>query len=304
MVGLAALQDPLLGEWIADSVQFPNAMVDRIVPATGSKEREALSAEFGVEDQVPVFCEPFTQWVLEDKFVNGERPALEKVGVQFVDDVTPWETMKIRILNGGHASLCYPAALLDIEYVHEAMEHPVIGPFLDCLERNEIIPGVGPVPDQDLVEYWKTISDRFSNPTICDRIDRNCENGADRQPKFIIPPIRASLEAGDRIHGLALVSAMWCRYCQGTTEAGDKIPPNDKIWDQLTAKAAEAKTSPQAWLDMKEIYGATGKDERFSAAFAEQLKLVNDKGVEAAMKNYIEMQKDSSSKSASAAAAA
>ena len=305
VVGLAGLQDQELGEWIDENVAFPNAMVDRITPATGAQEREALLKEFGLEDRVPVFCEPFTQWVLEDKFVNNKRPAWEKVGVQFVNDVTPWETMKIRILNGGHASLCYPAALLGLEYVHEAMEHAVIGPFLDCLERTEIIPGVLPVPNQDLVEYWQTIQTRFENPTICDRIDRNCEDGADRQPKFILPPARDSLKAGDRtVEGLALVSAMWCRYCQGTTEAGDTIAPNDKIWDQLTATAAEAKAKPQAWLDMTEIYGATGKDERFCQAFDAALRTVNGEGVEAAMKQYIAKHQQNNPTSAAAAAAA
>lgn len=304
LTGLAQLSDPLLAEWIEENVSCPNSMVDRITPATGAKEMEFLEQEFGYEDASPVFCEPFCQWVLEDNFCNG-RPALEKAGVQFVDDVTPWEFMKIRILNGGHASLCYPSALLGLEYVDQAMAHPVIGPFLDCLERTEIIPGVPPVPETDLGQYWKTIQNRFENPTIMDRIDRNCEDGADRQPKFIIPPLRDSLKAGDRtVDGLALVSAMWCRYCQGTTEAGDTIAPNDKIWDKLTAKATEAKKNPQVWIDMEDIYGATGKDPKFSAAFSAALKLVNDKGVEAAMKKYIDEHGSAVGTSQASAAAA
>ncbi len=265
-------------------------MVDRITPKTGSKEISFLQTYNGLDDADPVFCEPFTQWVIEDSFVNDQRPALEKVGVQFVQDVGPYELAKLRVLNGGHAPLCYPAALLGIEYVHEAMEHPVIGPFLDCLERMEIVPGVPPLPDISAVDYWETIQKRFKNPTIYDRIDRNCEDGSDRQPKFIIPAIRVAIQDESQVHpldGLALVSAMWCRYCQGTDENGNNVPRVDQNWEMLTAAADEAKTNPSAWLAMKAIYGNVGENERFSKAFTDALMKVNNHGVESAMKAYI-----------------
>lgn len=143
--------------------------------------------------------------------------------------------MKICILNGGHASLCYPAALLGVQYVHEAMEHPTIAQFLDALERNQIIPTVGPVPDTSLQDYWQLIAKRFSNPTIQDTIGRICYDGASRHPKFIVPVARDALQRGSsKIDGLALVSAMWCRYCQGQTESGEAIGPNDPQWDHLS----------------------------------------------------------------------
>ncbi len=108
VVGLARLIDPALASFIASEVAFPNGMVDRITPATTDREREIARTQFGIEDQWPVFCEEFRQWVLEDHFTAG-RPALEKAGVTFVEDVTPFELMKIRILNGGHAVIAYPA---------------------------------------------------------------------------------------------------------------------------------------------------------------------------------------------------
>lgn len=227
---------------------------------------------------------------MEDDFPQG-RPAWERCGVTFVEDVGPFETMKIRILNGGHASLCYPAALLGLEYVHEAMEHETIGPFLDTLERTEIVPGVPPVPGVDLNEYWETIQKRFLNPTICDRIDRNCAEGADRQPKFIVPPATDCVDQGRKVDGLALVSAMWCRYCQGKTEDGQEIEPNDKIWDRLHETAMEAKDDPSVWLSMTDIYGDLGSKTAFADAFASALRSVNEDGVEAAMQNYIESAK-------------
>src|SRR5262245_3341777 len=121
VVGLATLVDPGVAEWVRANVAFPNGMVDRIMPATTDRERTLLADEFGLEDNWPVFCEPFRQWVLEDHFPAG-RPALEEAGVTFVQDVSPYELMKIRILNGGHAAIAYPAALMGIHFVHEAME--------------------------------------------------------------------------------------------------------------------------------------------------------------------------------------
>lgn len=207
LVGLARLSDPALADWIASEVAFPNAMVDRITPATSDRERRVLAEEFGVEDAWPVFCEGFKQWVIEDRFPAG-RPALETVGVQFVPDVTPFEMMKIRILNGGHAVVAYPAGLLDIHFVHEAMEHPLVRAFLDKVERDEIIPVVPPVPDTDIEAYFQLIERRFSNPKIGDTVRRLCLDGSNRQPKFIVPTIADRLKAGGGVAGLALESAL------------------------------------------------------------------------------------------------
>ena len=134
VAGLAELIDPELAQWIRANVAFPNSMVDRITPATTDRERGLLRDSYGVEDNWPVFCEEFRQWVVEDKFPSG-RPALEKVGVTFTADVAPYELMKIRILNGGHAAIAYPAGLLDIHFVHEGMEDRQIATFLTTLTK-------------------------------------------------------------------------------------------------------------------------------------------------------------------------
>ncbi|KAL7569100.1 hypothetical protein ACA910_016935 [Epithemia clementina (nom. ined.)] len=276
-----------LADWIEKDVPFPCSMVDRITPGTTDATKAFVKENYGYEDKAPIFCEPFRQWVLEDSFALG-RPAWETLeNVTVVKDVAPFETMKIRILNGGHASLCYPAALLGVKYVHEAMQHETIGPFLDVLERKEIIPTVPPVPDTDLKDYWSLISHRFSNPVLQDTIGRICFDGSNRQPKFIVPTVSDGLKAGISVEGLALVSAIWCRYCQGTTEAGDTIPSNDPQWDRLQAKAQEAKTNPDAWLGMNDVYGDVAWNATFKEAFVKALTFVQNQGVIAAMKDYI-----------------
>jgi mannitol 2-dehydrogenase len=201
VAGLARLFDPALAEWVESDVAFPNGMVDRITPATGDRERQILADEFDIEDQWPVFCEKFKQWVLEDNFPAG-RPALEKVGVQFVPDVSPYELMKIRILNGGHATIAYPAGLMDIHFVHQAMEEPLVRDFLTKVERDEIIPVVPPVPDTDLNDYHALCQRRFSNPKIGDTVRRLALDGSNRQPKFILPSVTDRLKAGASITGL------------------------------------------------------------------------------------------------------
>jgi mannitol 2-dehydrogenase len=267
LAGLARLSDPSLAEWVERSVAFPNGMVDRITPATGDQERALAASAFGVADAWPVFCEPFRQWVVEDDFPLG-RPPLEKAGVTLVPDVTPWETMKIRILNGGHAVIAYPAGLLGIGFVHDAMSHPLIRAFLDKVERDEIIPHVPPVPGTRLNDYYASVAARFGNPSVGDTVRRLCFDGSNRQPKFIVPSVADALQAGLSVKGLALCSALWQRYCLGRTDAGEPIAQNDPNWDRLTATAERAESDPLAWLAMGDVYGAVGDNHHFRDAFA------------------------------------
>ena len=286
VAGLAQLADPELAKWIIANVAFPNAMVDRITPATGDRERKICAENFGVEDQWPIFCEEFKQWVLEDNFTFG-RPDFEKVGAQFVKDVTPFEYMKIRILNGGHAVLAYAGGLLDVHYVHEAMEHPLVHAFFEKVERDEIIPTVLPVPGTNIQDYYKLIERRFANPKIADTIRRLALDGSNRQPKFIVPPMADRLRAGKSIKGLALESALWCRYCFGTTDSGTVIEPNDPSWDRLQAVAKVAKTNPSAWLAMEDIYGEVGKHPVMIKEFSAALNSLWSKGTAAVLSEYV-----------------
>lgn len=285
VVGLARLSDPDLAGWIADTVAFPNSMVDRITPATGPRER-AMAAAFGLDDAVPVTCEPFRQWVMEDNFPAG-RPALETVGVTFTDAVDRFETMKIRILNGGHAIIAYPAGLRDIHFVHDAMADAQIRAFLDKVLSQEVLPVVPPVPGQDLGAYKALVIERFSNPEVADTVRRLCLDGSNRQPKFIIPSIRDRLARGESIAGLVLLSALWCRYCYGESESGAGIAANDPNWDRLQAVARRARQRPAAWLEMADIYADVGQDPAVIAAFTQALDAVWAEGSQPVIARYL-----------------
>ncbi|MGK6311783.1 mannitol dehydrogenase family protein [Neorhizobium sp. DT-125] len=286
VIGLARLSDPGFARWVHENVAFPNSMVDRITPATGQREIGILREDFDIDDNWPVFCEEFKQWVMEDKFPAG-RPRLEEVGVQFVPDVAPYELMKIRILNGGHAAIAYPAALLDIHFVHEAMEHPLIRAFLAKLEKDEIIPIVPPVPGTDLNDYFALIERRFLNPKIGDTIPRLAQDGSNRQPKFILPSTRDRLAKGLDIVGLSLVSALWCRYFAGTSDSGKEIVFNDTSADKLHAAALKAKDNPEAFLVFDEIFGEVSKSELFRKRFAHALATLWKEGTAKTLELYL-----------------
>ncbi|MGR9170719.1 mannitol dehydrogenase family protein [Rhizobium sp. KDH_Rht_773_N] len=287
VVGTAKLSDPAFADWIKANVSFPNGMVDRITPATSQREIDFLKENFDIEDNWPVYCEEFKQWVLEDKFPMG-RPALEKVGVTFVPDVTPYEHMKIRILNGGHAAIAYPAALMDIHFVHEAMENDLIRAFLAKLENEEIIPIVPPVPNTSLADYFKLIERRFLNPKIADTIPRLAQDGSNRQPKFILPSTLDNLSQGKDVVGLALVSALWCRYFFGKSDSGKDIVFNDASADRLHAAAVKAKDDPAAFLVFDDIFGEVAKSELFRKRFAHALKTLWEKGTRETLQLYLD----------------
>ena len=284
--GLAKLSDPDFAHWIHENVAFPNAMVDRITPATGERELTITRDTYGIEDNWPVFCEEFKQWVLEDKFPLG-RPALEKVGVTFVDDVAPYELMKLRILNGGHAAIAYPAALMDIHFVHEAMENTLIRDFLRKLEEDEIIPIVPPVPDTDLADYFNLIEHRFANPKIGDTIPRLAQDGSNRQPKFILPSTSDRLAKGLDVVGLALVSALWCRYFEGVSDTGKAIEFNDGNAERLQAAALKAKEDPNAFIGIVDIFGSVGSNPLFVKRFTNALQSLHEIGTAETLKLYL-----------------
>lgn len=285
VVGLATAIDPEFGNWIARNVAFPNGMVDCITPATSDRERAMVCDTFGIDDAAPVTCEPFRQWVLEDRFPAG-RPALEKVGVAFVDDVAPHELMKLRILNGGHGAIAYPAALLGLEFAHDAMAHPLISAYLEKLELEEIIPTVPPIGGVDFNDYLSAVVERFLNPAVRDTVARLCLDGSNRQPKFILPVIRERIEKGLPVEGLALEVALWARFCAGTDDEGGDIVIDDENAEMLKQRAMAARSDPSAFLEMEAVFGDLHESRAFRNAFADALLKIWAHGTEVALRDY------------------
>ncbi|MFT4044384.1 MAG: mannitol dehydrogenase family protein [Gordonia sp. (in: high G+C Gram-positive bacteria)] len=266
----AQVIDHELSEWIRTSVEFPNSMVDRITPVTSDADRDRLVQEFGVVDRWPVVCEPYIQWVLEDRFSNG-RPALENVGVQLVDDVGPYESMKLRLLNAGHQAIGFLGYLAGHRYTHEAAQDPLFAEFLLGYLTEEATPTLGPLPGIDLDHYQRTLIARFANPHVRDTLSRLCADTSNRIPTFLLPVIRDQLAAGGELRRSALVVAAWARYAAGIDEQGEPITVVDHRSTELTAAARRFDDDPLAFLRVRGVFGDLVDSVRFTEAYADSL---------------------------------
>ncbi|GAA2895026.1 mannitol dehydrogenase family protein [Streptosporangium fragile] len=283
----ARLADPALAAWIEDAVAFPDSMVDRITPVTTDEDREDLVRRFGVEDAWPVVCEPFTQWVLEDRFSSG-RPPWEEAGVQVVADVEPYELMKLRLLNAGHQSLCYFGYLAGYRYAHEATADPAIATFLLGYMDAEATPTLRPVPGIDLAAYKRTLIERFSNPEVRDTLARLCAESSDRIPKWLLPVVREQLARGGEVARAAAVVASWARYAEGADESGEPIEIVDRLRDRLTAAARTQREHPTAFIEDRDLFGDLADDKRFVEPYLRALESLHTKGARATVRELAE----------------
>jgi fructuronate reductase len=240
----AALRDPTLAEWIANEIAFPCTMVDRIVPATTDADR-AVVARLGYEDAWPVVGEPFSQWVIEDRFVRG-RPAWEEAGAEIVRDVRPYELMKLRALNGAHSSLAYLGAAAGLETVADAMADPAFPAFLRALWDEDLVPTIPTVPGMDLSGYTAELITRFHNPGIRHRLLQIAMDGSQKLPQRLLRPALDRLRQGAMPRHIALVVAAWMRFLQCRDEQGQAYEINDPLAGRLTGLAAGAGGNAEA----------------------------------------------------------
>ncbi len=283
----AALRDPGLGEWVAANVSFPSSMVDRITPVTTDEDRAEITERFGIEDAWPVVAEPFAQWVLEDGFTDG-RPPYEEVGVQMVDDVEPYELMKLRLLNASHQALCYLGYLSGYRLVHEVAQDELFSSFLLAYMDDEATPAVPPVPGQDLEEYKRTLIHRFSNENVRDTVARLCAESSDRIPKWLLPVVRHNLEHDGSVGLAALVVAGWARYAEAADEVGEPIEVVDALADELTAIARTQGTDGTQFIENRGLFGDLADDERFVAAYTNALRSLHENGARATLRSVMD----------------
>jgi mannitol 2-dehydrogenase len=278
----ARLRDPELGDWVEHEARFPNSMVDRITPVTTDVDRAEVRERFGIEDQWPVVCEPYTQWVLEDAFTAG-RPPYEQVGVQVVEHVEPYELMKLRLLNGSHQAMAYFGYLCGYRLVHEAAQDPLFQAFLLGYMDQEATPTLAPVPGVDLEGYKHTLIERFSNPQVRDTIARLCAESSDRIPKWLLPVVRAQLAVGGEIRRSAAVVASWARYAEGVDEAGQPIEVVDRLRDTLMRLARRQYEDPDAFIANRDVFGDLVDQKLFVSAYRSALASLHQRGARATL---------------------
>jgi mannitol 2-dehydrogenase len=224
--------------------------------------------------------------VLEDSVTAG-RPPYEDVGVQVVDDVEPYELMKLRLLNASHQAIAYFGHLCGYRFVHEAAQDPLFQRFLLGYMDEEATPTLEPVPGVDLDDYKHTLIERFSNPEVRDTIARLAAESSDRIPKWLLPVLRSQLATGGEIKRSAAVVASWARYAEGVDEHGDPIEVVDRLADRLTEIARRQRDDPDAFIANRELFGDLAGDERFVASYRAALTSLHERGARATLESLV-----------------
>ncbi|WP_129336585.1 mannitol dehydrogenase family protein [Cellulomonas endophytica] len=273
--------DPALADWIAAEVAFPSSMVDRITPVPTPAVAADLAERRGVEDVWPVRSESFRQWVLEDRFTAG-RPDLAAVGVQVVEDVEPFERMKLRLLNAGHQAVGHLGLLAGWTWVHDVCSDPTFRGVLRRYWEEEAVPTLGEVPGTDLGAYCDSLVARFSSEAVRDTLDRQVVDASDRIPKFLLPVVRDRLAAGGSVEVAALVIAAWGVRLERAAAGLEDAAPDRRHPALLEAVAGEA-ASPGALLRLRPVFGDLGDELRLVEPYLRARAALVDRGARAVL---------------------
>jgi fructuronate reductase len=281
----AALRDKHLAHYIQNEVAFPSTMVDRITPATTDQDHRTISQRLGLEDYAPVVTEPFSQWVIEDRFPLG-RPDWALAGAEFVTDVAPYETMKLRLLNGSHSTLAYLGYLAGYETVADTMQDAhfrrLAEGVMDDAATTLKMPQGADVPG-----YKRALLERYANPALRHRTWQICMDGSQKLPQRLLGSIRDRLAANAPVDRLVMGVAGWMRYVTGIDEQGKPIDVRDPLATRLKTMADEAGLRAErlapALLGVREIFGGLADDPRLRAAVQTALARIIDKGAKAAV---------------------
>lgn len=222
-------QDAGLAEWVGRHVTFPNSMVDRITPAVTPADIDRLNQKNGTLDGAPVYCEDFIQWVIEDNFIAG-RPAWERVGVEFAQDVSTYENMKLSLLNASHTLLSYPAFLSGYRRVDDAMHNETLVRYLRTFMDQDITPYVPAPGNTDLNLYKKTLIERFANRSVSDQLSRLCFDGISKIPVYIMPNFMKMLSNQADLSRLAYFVAAYRHYLKYKTDDKGNVYEINEPW--------------------------------------------------------------------------
>jgi fructuronate reductase len=254
---LPAAEGQPLAEWIARRVSFPNSMVDRIVPATTAQDRRDAAALLGLVDAGLVVAEPFHQWVIEDRFAAG-RPPWQLAGADLVDDVEPYEQLKLRMLNGTHSMLAYLGALAGHPTIAQALADPELAEAAQRLLEEDVAPTLTAPPGTDLTAYGRSVLERFANPALRHRTVQIAMDGSQKLPLRLLGTVRDGLAAGRTPRWAILGVAAWMAYVAlGRSRTGDPLPLDDPLADRLRAAVppgGDVRATADGLLAVREVF--------------------------------------------------
>jgi fructuronate reductase len=235
-----------LGDWIAGNVAFPSTMVDRIAPAVSELDFDIVEQRFGYRDAAVVVGEPFRQWVIEDRFA-GRRPGWDEVGATFVDDVEPFEHLKMRVLNGAQTTLCYLGIFAGYEHTCDDMQDPLLVAFVRRMLLEETLPTLQPVPGMEPKAYVEQSLNRLRNTAIKHRNHQIATDGSQKIVQRLLNPIRERLVRGEPVTLLATAVAGWMAYLIRASERfGRPWTADDPYAARIAAIADRIGNDPAA----------------------------------------------------------
>ncbi|MFD2437003.1 mannitol dehydrogenase family protein [Modicisalibacter luteus] len=289
VIDLACQRDAALAEWIATDVAFPSSMVDRIVPAMTEQDFTRL-ADLGIDDAAAVVCEAFSQWVVEDDFPQG-RPDWERDGVEMVNDVAPFEAMKLRMLNGSHSLLAYLGALDDVETVADAVSRHDIAALLKRYMQDEAAPTLAMPPGTDLETYAERLLARFANDSLRHRTHQIAMDGSQKLPQRWLAGAQSRLAAGGDIACTALGVAAWIRYTQGRDLHGQLHAVDDPMAETFAELHRRHANSDEAlvaaFLGLEAVFPkALALDGRFTQPVLAAYRSLTARGVVATLDDF------------------
>jgi fructuronate reductase len=205
MTAFLALRNPEMLPWLENNVTFPQTVVDCIVPAATDVSRTRVEDVLGVRDFACVQREPYSQWVIEDRFA-GPRPAWERGGALIVDDISGHGRLKLHVLNTCHSALAYLGLARGYTFVREAIADAELAQFLEALVSEEIAPALAPL---EVGQYWKTVRMRFVNPRIDHRLSQIAQDGAHKLAERVFPLMISNARVGAPLHGLTRIVRAW-----------------------------------------------------------------------------------------------
>jgi fructuronate reductase len=278
--------DAGLRDWIADAVAFPSTMVDRITPAATEATLADAERLTGFEDRAAIETEPFTQWVIEDRFTAG-RPIWEAGGALVVADVAPYEKMKLRMLNGSHSMLAYAGFLAGHRYVRDVMADRdlarLVGRHLAAAAAT-----LEPLPGIDFADYARELVARFANPAIAHETYQIAMDGTEKLPQRLLEPAVDALDGGAHTRPFAFAVAAWMRYALGRTDAGDPYPLRDPREPAIAQAVAAVGRNPQALVAALQALPGVFPDRlrqsaRWTGQVADALGTMLERGMPAAI---------------------
>jgi mannitol 2-dehydrogenase len=280
-------QDKELADWVINNVSFPNSMVDRITPATTSDDIERLNKKNGMSDLSPVYCEDYIQWVIEDNFIAG-RPDWERVGVEFTNDVSVFENMKLSLLNASHSLLCYPSIIKGYRKVDEAMQDENIIKFIRDFMDIDITPHILAPSGTDLNLYKQTLIERFANRSVSDQLSRLCFDGISKFPVYIIPNLVKMILSGQNLSRVAFLIASYRHYLKFKIDDIGNTFQVAEPWLTNADKSCIASEKPIDFLTLSAFKSIHLESENnFVPVYSKFVTDIKKNGIETTLKDLV-----------------